>query len=153
MCKYLPKQTVLSLGLVLTILFGALSIICIVISGVDYQQTDMKWTDVGPWRHLAALQVSSVVVVFFIFLMGLITFTCGAQCKTIQLMFVMLEFLTMILTLGLLSLHLLLVLLDRMNIQRCVIRIIQVSLRISKCLINLCLKLIKLFAVKNVCVI
>ena len=100
MCKCLPKQTVLSLGLVLTILFGALSIICIVISGVDYQQTDMKWTDVGPWRHLAALQVSSVVVVFFIFLIGLITFTCGAQCKTIQLMFVMLEFLTMILTLG-----------------------------------------------------
>ena len=100
MCKCLPKQTVLSLGLVLTIFFGALSIICIVISGVDYQQTDMKWTDVGPWRHLAALQVSAVVVVFFIFLLGLITFTCGAQCKTIQLIFVMFEFLTMILTLA-----------------------------------------------------
>ena len=51
MCKCLPKKTVLSLGLILTIFFGALSIICIVISGVDYQQTDMKWTDVGPWRH------------------------------------------------------------------------------------------------------
>lgn len=44
MCKCLPKKTVLSLGLILTIFFGALSIICIVISGVDYQQTDMKWT-------------------------------------------------------------------------------------------------------------
>ena len=100
MCKCLPKQTVLSLGLVFTIVFGALSVICIVISGVDYQQTDMKWTDVGPWRHLAALQVSVVVVVFFIFLLGLITFTCGAQCKTIQMIFVLFEFLTMIFALG-----------------------------------------------------
>ena len=70
MCKCLPKKTVLSLGLILTIFFGALSIICIVISGVDYQQTDMKWTDVGPWRHLAGIQVAVVVVVFVIFLLG-----------------------------------------------------------------------------------
>ena len=52
------------------IFFCALSIICIVISGVDYQQTDMKWTDVGPWRHLAGIQVALVVVVFVIFLLG-----------------------------------------------------------------------------------
>ena len=56
----------------------------------------MKWTDVGPWRHLAGIQVAVVVVVFVIFLLGLITFTCGAQCKTIQMIFVLFEFLTMI---------------------------------------------------------
>ena len=26
----------------------------------------MKWTDVGPWRHLAGIQVALVVVVFVI---------------------------------------------------------------------------------------
>ena len=60
----------------------------------------MKWTDVGPWRHLAGIQVAVVVVVFVIFLLGLITFTCGAQCKTIQMIFVLFEFLTMIFALA-----------------------------------------------------
>lgn len=94
MCKCLPKSTVTSMGLGLTVMFGLLNVICIVISGVDYQQTDFKWTSIGPWRHMAALQVSAAVVVFVIFLLGLANFTVGAQCKTIQLVFVLFELLT-----------------------------------------------------------
>lgn len=90
MCKCLPKKTVLSLGLILTIFFGALSIICIVISGVDGCRSMETFT---------GIQVA-VVVVFVIFLLGLITFTCGAQCKTIQMIFVLFELLTMIFALA-----------------------------------------------------
>ena len=94
MCKCLPKSTVTSVGLGLTVMFGLLNVICIVISGVDYQQTDYKWTSIGPWRHMAALQVSAAVVVFVIFLLGLANFTVGAQCKTIQMAFVLFELLS-----------------------------------------------------------
>ena len=65
MCRSLSKRTLTTLGILTSIFYGVLSIICIVIAGVDYQQTDYRWAQEGEWRHLATLQVTAVVLVFF----------------------------------------------------------------------------------------
>lgn len=85
MCKcLLPKRQAKTIGLLCTLFYGILSISCIIVQGFDYQQLDMPWTDNGPWRFTAILQVSSVVFVFLFCIMGITVFAAG-ECKTIQI--------------------------------------------------------------------
>ena len=100
MCKCLPRREVKRMGLVFTILFGLICIPCIVIAGLNYWYTDLSWKNDGTWRYLSGLQVGAVVSVFFLFMMGLINFTCGKECKTFQIVFSLLLILCTILALG-----------------------------------------------------
>lgn len=98
MCKCLPRATVTMLGLVVSIIVGLISISPIFFSGFDYQQTDLLWASEGPWRSLAAAKVSAVVVLFVSFLLGLLTFGVAPQSKGVQIIFIMFNFLSTILT-------------------------------------------------------
>ena len=86
------------LGLVVSIIVGLISISPIFFSGFDYQQTDLLWASEGPWRSLAAAKVSAVVVLFVSFLLGLLTFGVAPQSKGVQIIFIMFNFLSTILT-------------------------------------------------------
>lgn len=98
MCKCLPRATVTMLGLVISILVGVISISPIFFSGFDYQQTDLIWESEGPWNSLAAAKVSAVVVLFVSFLLGLFSFGVAPQSKGLQIIFIMFNFLSTILT-------------------------------------------------------
>lgn len=81
MCKCLPQSTITVTGIIVTILMGILTIPCIVLSGVDYQQTDMRWTSVGPWFRTGSLKVGCIVVVFVSMILAFISFSFGAKSR------------------------------------------------------------------------
>lgn len=56
MFKFLHLSTIVKTGIVVIIL-GILTIPCIVLNGVDYQQTDIRWTDVGSWFRTGPMKV------------------------------------------------------------------------------------------------
>ena len=100
MCRSLSKRTLTTLGILTSIFYGVLSIICIVIAGVDYQQTDYRWAQEGEWRHLATLQVTAVVLVFFFCFLGIILMLDTSKCKVMQLLFVCMELLVTLFTIA-----------------------------------------------------
>lgn len=61
----LSKSSLKKLNLVILISIFIISISPIVFSGVIYRKTDMIFANKGSWRHTAALQVSTVSVIFF----------------------------------------------------------------------------------------
>ena len=98
MCRSLSKSTLTTLGIITSIFYGVLSIICIVIAGVDYQQTDYRWAQEGEWRHLATLQITAVVLVFFFCFLGILLMLDTSKCKVMQLLFTCLELLATLFT-------------------------------------------------------
>ena len=100
MCRSLSKSTLTTMGILTSIFYGVLSIICIVIAGVDYQQTDYRWAQEGEWRHLATLQVTAVVLVFFFCFLGIILMLDTSKCKVMQLLFTCVELLVTLFTLA-----------------------------------------------------
>lgn len=100
MCRSFPREKLVKLGVATSGFYGVLSIICIVIAGVDYQQTDFRWTQEGTWRYLASLQVGVVVVVFFFCILGIGLLLSPTPCKTLQILYIVLEFFSIILGLS-----------------------------------------------------
>lgn len=98
MCKCLPKNTVIKIGLFLTFLIGVLSISPIFFSRFEYRQTHLNWIKEGPWTALGAAQISSVVVLFASFILGIMTFGICIQSKGLQLFFVVFELLSTIIS-------------------------------------------------------
>ena len=68
------KSSYKKLNISLTIIILIISISPIVFSGVIYRKTDMIFANKGPWRHTAALQVSTVSVLFFSIIISFINF-------------------------------------------------------------------------------
>ena len=68
------KSSLKKINLALTIIILIISISPIVFSGVIYRKTDMIFANKGPWRHTAALQVSTVSVLFFSIILSFINF-------------------------------------------------------------------------------
>lgn len=100
MCRSFPREKLVKLGVATSAFYGVLTIICIVIAGVDYQQTDFRWTSEGTWRYLASLQVGVVVVVFFFCILGIVLLLSTTPCRPFQILYIVFEFFSIVLSLS-----------------------------------------------------
>jgi len=92
MCKCLPRNTIKVNGLLLNIIIGIILISPIFLTGFDYNFVNLNWCRTGKWRHIGKLQISSVCIAFFSFILGFLFFGVLPNSKPLGAIFSFIEF-------------------------------------------------------------
>jgi hypothetical protein len=92
MCKCLPRNTIKVNGLLLNIIIGIILITPIFLTGFDYNYVNLNWSRTGKWRHIGKLQISSVSIAFFSFILGFLFFGVLPNSKPVGAIFSFIEF-------------------------------------------------------------
>ena len=78
-----------AVGLTFTIIFGILGIAGLVLACVNFKATDFSWVDGAKWKSLGGITISSVCIVLFIMIFGIIEFTCCIGSKAFSVFYEM----------------------------------------------------------------
>lgn len=81
MC-WCEKTRLMFWGKLFMILFTVGAAVCIILAGVNFNLTFADFKENG-WKSLAAVQIASIVYVFFVCAFGFFTFCCDNLCLTI----------------------------------------------------------------------
>jgi hypothetical protein len=82
MCCGISRSRIKGLGIFLSLAFLLVAIICIILAGVNYNILFTSFTTDG-WQSLAALEIASILYVFVLLALSLVTFWCDTWCLTI----------------------------------------------------------------------
>lgn len=91
----LPQQ---KKGLFLTLLYALLVIVLIFLIGFDYKLIDYRWTSQGPFRHLAAVSVACVIVIFCSIFISFIAFKTASRIILIIVRITLIEIISSLFT-------------------------------------------------------
>lgn len=89
MCCSWEKKKLQCWGMILSVGFLVGAIVCIILAGVNYNITNVTYTE-GGWKTLAAVQVASIVYVFSTCVIGFLTFCCDWWFLTLLVSFLFL---------------------------------------------------------------
>lgn len=82
MCCGISRSKIKRLGVILSLIYFFFSIICLILAAVNYNILFTNFTEDG-WQSLAAVQIASILYVFIIFVVGLVTFRYDRWLLTI----------------------------------------------------------------------
>lgn len=85
-----------AVGLTFTIIFGILGIAGLVLACVNFKATDFSWVDGAKWKSLGGITISSVCIVLFIMIFGIIEFTCCIGSRAFSVFYVILQMLCLL---------------------------------------------------------
>ena len=97
------KETLTALAIITIVFYAILLIICIILAGLQFNQTNVNWLDKGAVRHIGVLQMSSVIIALVESLFGillLVSTSKSGSIKIMKLFYVVFHFITTILTLS-----------------------------------------------------
>lgn len=75
------KSCIAKIGLSFTIIFGVLSIITIVLCGVDYDFVNFDWIEGEKYKSLPIVTLTSETIAIVVMVLGIIEFGCCANSK------------------------------------------------------------------------
>lgn len=88
MCKSLMRSTLKIIGLISVIIFLVFGAAALIMAGISYQVIETDW-GVGPWRHLAPINLAVTIYLIFSSIISFLVFTTCSQSKPF-IIFVML---------------------------------------------------------------
>lgn len=86
MFRSYTKETLTALALITIIFYSILLIICIILAGLQFNQTNVNWLDEGAVKHIGRLQMSSVVIAFVESLFGILLLVSPSKSGSIKIM-------------------------------------------------------------------
>ena len=87
----LYKENVFLIGLILNSICCAISIVLIILSGVQYKYININWTKLNFYRDLNDLELSSSILNFICCILGFSVFIKKLECKTLQKIFILIS--------------------------------------------------------------
>ena len=85
----LYKENVFLIGLILNSICFAISIILIILSGVQYKYININWTKLNFFHNLSDLELSSSIINFICCILGFTVFIKKLECKTLQKIYIL----------------------------------------------------------------
>lgn len=75
------KSSIAKVGLSFTIIFGILSIVTIILCGIDYDFVDLNWIDGEKYKSLPLVTLISEIISIAVMILGIIEFSCCSNSK------------------------------------------------------------------------
>lgn len=85
----LYKENVFLIGLILNSICCAISIVLIILSGVQYKYININWTKLNFFHNLCDLELSSSILIFICSILGFTVFIKKLECKTLQKIYIL----------------------------------------------------------------